>query len=169
MLSTTRGRVLALLRRRPHTVNELADDLDLTANAIRLHLAALERDGLVEQEGVRRGAGKPAHLFHLTPDGESLFPKGYASLLVHLLGYVRTRDGKERLERLLREVGRDTGEKSRATSLDPRARVEAAAGVLTELGGLVEVEEAPDSYTIRGMSCPLAAVVSEVPEACALA
>jgi predicted ArsR family transcriptional regulator len=56
-LETTRGRVLAHLRRGPATVEELAQALGLTDNAIRPHLTALERDGLVRQTGVRRGPG----------------------------------------------------------------------------------------------------------------
>jgi predicted ArsR family transcriptional regulator len=54
--ATTRGRLVALLRRREHTVVELG----VTDNAIRAQLTGLERDGLVEQRGVRRGAGKPS-------------------------------------------------------------------------------------------------------------
>ena len=91
MLSTTRGRVLALLRWGPRTVNDLARSLELTDNAVRLHLSALERDGLVEQEGVRRGIGKPAHVFQLTSEAESLFPKAYATLLGEVLGMVSER------------------------------------------------------------------------------
>jgi predicted ArsR family transcriptional regulator len=53
-LETTRGRVLAHLRRGPTTVEELAQALDLTDNAIRA-LTTLDRDGLVRQTGVRRG------------------------------------------------------------------------------------------------------------------
>src|SRR5207253_7380278 len=53
-LDTTRGRVAALLRCEGRTVEELAQALDLTDNAVRAHLAILERDDLVRQAGVRR-------------------------------------------------------------------------------------------------------------------
>ena len=74
-LETTRGQIVALLRRRAHSVDELAQALGLTANAIRAHLSTLERDGLVRQEGVRRGpgAGKPATLYEIHPAAEPLF------------------------------------------------------------------------------------------------
>ena len=50
VLGSTRGRVIALLRRGPRTVNELADDLGLTDNAVRTHLSALPiEDRLREQ------------------------------------------------------------------------------------------------------------------------
>ncbi|HET8631769.1 MAG TPA: ArsR family transcriptional regulator, partial [Thermomicrobiales bacterium] len=74
---STRGRVLALLRRASRTVDELARALGLTDNAVRAHLATLERDGLVRQEGLRRGAGKPAYAYDLTPAAERLFPSAY--------------------------------------------------------------------------------------------
>ena len=61
-MESTRGQIVSLLRRSARTVEELAGALGLTNNAIRNHLATLERDGIVRQEGIRRGpgAGKPA-------------------------------------------------------------------------------------------------------------
>ena len=50
---STRGQVLALLRRGPRTIDEMAAALGLTDNAIRAHVAALERDALVLRRGVR--------------------------------------------------------------------------------------------------------------------
>src|SRR4051812_42000873 len=85
LLGSTRGRIITLLRRHERTVNELADELALTDNAVRTHLAALERDGLASLRGVRRGVGKPAHVFALTAEDESLFPGAYAAVLRTLL------------------------------------------------------------------------------------
>ena len=50
-----------------------------------------------------------------------------------------------------------------------RARLEAAAGVLNELGGLAELEEQDGTLVIRGYGCPLAAVTPYHPEVCRLA
>src|SRR5688500_3300358 len=102
VLSTTRGRVLTLLRRGPRTVGELAEALDLTDNGVRLHLGALERDGLVEQEGARRGRSRPSYVYRLTHEAEALFPKAYATVLAEVLGYVRDERGVAELEAFLR-------------------------------------------------------------------
>lgn len=169
MLATTRGRVLALLRWGPRTVSELASAVDLTENAVRNHLSALERDGLVEQEGVRRGAGKPAHVYQLSREAESLFPKAYATVLSELLTLVRDQQGGAGVETYLRSVGRGAGERAKSGSPALRDRVDAAVAVLGELGGLADVLETDEAITIRGYSCPLAAIVGEHPEACALA
>jgi len=169
LLASTRGRVVTLLRWGPRTVNELADSLGLTDNGVRLHLAALERDGLVEQEGVRRGVGKPAHVYRLTPEADSLFPKAYATVLSEVLAYIRDEQGPAALTEFLRAVGRRAGERARAGAPTLRERVDAAVALLGELGGLAEAVETDDAITIRGFSCPLAAIVGTNPEACALA
>src|SRR5437016_5795969 len=83
--TSTRGRIVALLRRSSHTVDELAQALDLTDNAVRADLATLERDGIVQQRGVRRGSSKPAYVYDLHPEAESLFPKAYDRVLRQVL------------------------------------------------------------------------------------
>src|SRR5215210_5444059 len=79
--ASTRGQIIILLRRATRTVEELAQILGLTDNAVRAHLSSLERDGLVEQRGARRGSGKPAFTYDLSAQAEGLFPKSYTAVL----------------------------------------------------------------------------------------
>ncbi len=170
MLSSTRGKVLALLRWGPRTVAELAGSVGLTDNGVRTHLSALERDGLVRQEGSRRTGGKPSYVYELTADAEALFPKGYASVLSEVIGYVRERHGSEGLQEFLRAVAQRAARRlPQSDRSNLRARVDAAVGVLNELGGLAEVVEDEQSIQIRGYSCPLSSVVQDNPETCGLA
>jgi predicted ArsR family transcriptional regulator len=167
---STRGRIVELLRPASRTVDELAGELGLTDNAVRSHLATLERDGLVQQRGQRRGDGKPAHLYELTSEGERLFPKAYGPVLRELLDVLGERLSETDLRAVLREVGRRVAaEYPRPPNGDPRLRVERAASLLSELGGLTEVEAYEGGLRIRGYSCPLAAILPGHPEACELA
>src|SRR5436309_7637827 len=102
----TRGRIITLLRRASRTVEELAQALDLTDNAVRSHLATLERDGLVRQRGARRGSGKPAFVYELTTETEQLFPKAYGPVLRELLHVLNEHMPDDEVEGLLRAVGR---------------------------------------------------------------
>jgi predicted ArsR family transcriptional regulator len=166
---STRGRIVALLRRSGGTVEELARELGLTDNGVRAHLATLERDGIVRQRGsVRRGSGggKPAFVYELTPEAEELFPKAYEPVLLRLLNVMDERLGPEDSEVLLRAVGRSLAEGKAVPSGDTRARLEAAADVLNELGGLAELEERDGGWAIQGHSCPLSAVTPDHPEVC---
>ncbi len=166
---STRGRIVTLLRRGSSTVDELAQELDLTDNAVRMHLAALGRDGLVQQRGVRRGAGKPAYSYELTPEAEHLFPKAYQPVLNQLLDVLSERIAPEKLEDLLRAAGSRLATGLPAGTGDTRTRLEVAVGVLDELGGLAELEKHDGAFVIRGYSCPLAGVVPGHPEVCKLA
>ncbi len=167
--ASTRGQVVALLRRASRTVAELAQALGLTDNAVRAHLAVLERDGLVRQQGLRRGAFKPAYAYDLTPEAERLFPQAYGPVLHQLLDVLAEQMRPEELEVLLRTVGHRlaTGRTGPLGAL--QARLEVAVTVLNELGGLAELEEREGVFVIRGYSCPLAAAVPGHPAVCKLA
>jgi predicted ArsR family transcriptional regulator len=166
--ASTRGRIVMLLRRSSHTVDELASELDLTDNAVRAHLATLERDGIVQQKGVRRGSGKSAYVYELALASEQLFPKAYAPVLDQLLEVLSEHMSTERVETLLREVGRRIAARWNVSSGDLRMRLEVAINVFQELGGMVELEAHEDHFSLQGYSCPLVAVVSAHPEACRL-
>ena len=169
MLGSTRGRIIALLRRGPRTVNELADDLALTDNAVRTHLSALERDGLAALAGVRRGVGKPAHLYALTDEAQSLFPRAYGVVLRTLLDVVRRSRPQEEVEALTAEVGRRLAEPFARAGGDAARRAEAAVAVLAELGGVAEARVDGNLVTIRGFGCPLREAVDDHPDVCRIA
>jgi predicted ArsR family transcriptional regulator len=168
-LESTRGRIVALLRRGARTVDDLASAIGMTGNAVRSHLTALERDGLVRQDGVRRGpgAGKPAVLYEVPPEAEPLFSRAYPPVLTAMLDAVVDELPPERVEELMRQVGRRLASGAGVpASGDLDDRVRAAAAVLTALGGEVDVVEEEGVLTIRGCGCPLSASVSRRPELC---
>jgi predicted ArsR family transcriptional regulator len=168
-LETTRGQLVTLLRRGPQPVDALAAALGLTPNAVRAHLLTLERDGLVRQGGTRRnpGAGKPATLFELHPDAETMMSRAYAPVLRALLEELASTLSDDQLETLLDGLGRRLATGSRPSGASSqRSRVETGAEVLRSLGGLVEVEDRDGKAVIRGYGCPLAVAVERRPEAC---
>jgi predicted ArsR family transcriptional regulator len=166
----TTSKLLSLLRRSRLTITALADALHLTDNAVRTHIAALERDGIVEHVGTeRRTGGKPARVYGLTGEGEELFPKAYALVLGGLVEELARVDGWERATTLLRAVGQRAAPAASAASADREGRVAAAATALRSLGGDVEVQRTERGYTLQGYGCPLSAVTMKHPEVCALA
>lgn len=171
-LETTRGQVLLLLRGGARTVNDLADELGLTDNAIRAHLAALERDGLVHASGLRSGLRKPHVVYELTEQAERIFPKNYAALLNELVSVLKEKYPAKAIDAVLRAVGRRIAEthqpKASQRSLD--ARLRHAIAVLGELGGAARIEIASEgNVIIRGSDCPLASLAADHAEACHLA
>lgn len=168
LLGSTRSRLLELLRRRRRTIPELAEEVGVSGNAVRTHLSALQRDGMVEPAGVQRDTGgKPAQVYDITRETEELFPKAYSAVLSGLLGEIEAQQGHDALLKLLRGVGARAAAGVEATG-DVQARVEIAAGVLRSLGADLDVERDGKEWVLRGYGCPLSAVVEDHREACEL-
>lgn len=169
LLETTRGRVVALLRRGARTVEDLAAALGLTDNAVRSHLTALERDGVVRAEGVRRAttAGKPPTLYELHPDADVMLSQAYAPALRAVMDAVLTELPPDQSEAILRRVGHDLATQAggRAPG-NKNARVRAAAAVLQGLGAEVDVIESEGALRIQGAGCPLSSAVRVQPCVC---
>ena len=169
LLESTRGKIIRLLREEPRTVAELADALRLTDNAVRAHLATLERDGLARQGGERPGFRKPHFSYELTSEGEELFPKAYGPLLERILAQLKERFGPEELEAALREVGHRMGGPHRAPDSSAlEERLEQAVRVLASLGGQARIEREDGKIFIRGAGCPLSEVTANHAEVCRL-
>jgi predicted ArsR family transcriptional regulator len=154
------------------TVDELANAIGVTDNAVRLHLTALERDGLVRAEGVRRegSVGKPATLYAVTPDAQVAFSKAYEPVLSTLLVSLAGRLSGRELTELLRDVGRQLASSTASNKETFEQRVEAAAALLESLGAEIDVEPAEgtaDGYVVRGFACPLSRSVAQCPPLCA--
>jgi predicted ArsR family transcriptional regulator len=150
-------------------VEELAAELDLTDNAIRLHLGTLERDGIVRVQGTRRdgNVGKPATVYEISPDAEPVFSRAYAPFLATLLSSLGGRLPQHAIEEIMRDVGHRMATDSRRAgrgNLDDR--VGAAAKILDDLGGMTSVLRDGEALIIQGHGCPLSAVVAEQAEVC---
>ena len=152
-------------------VNELAEALGLTDNAVRMHLTTLERDGLIAQSGSRPSSRRPNVSYALTADAQQFFPNPYGVLLQQLLVVLAERFGAPELGEILATLGRRLAASYRTAvrAEIPAERVRQAVAVLADLGGLAEIEERPGEMLIHGFDCPLAAAVAGHPCACRLA
>lgn len=169
LLDTTRGRIVTLLRAGGLTAEDLASSLRLTQSAVRAHVAAMERDGVVQRVGKRAGTTRPSHVFELTPEVEQLLSKAYIPVLTHLVRVSARALPAEQLEALLRLTGRELADELSAGTRIPgrlKARATAASDLMNEhLGALTHVES-NGRIVIRGAGCPLAALTGKHPGFC---
>jgi predicted ArsR family transcriptional regulator len=171
LFKSTRGKILNLLQAREWTVNELADALRLTDNAVRAHLASLERDRLVAQSGTKPGIRKPHTTYALGPEAEQLFPKAYGRLISLLISVFSRQLEPKNLRAGMRAVGRTLAQEhlSELKGKTRPQRIDAALRILKELGGAATFREEDGKHFIYGNGCPIAAVTANHPEACLLA
>lgn len=168
LVGDTQVRMLGLLRRSRQTITSLSQALGLTDNAVRMHVSALHRDGIVEQVGTQRDTGgKPARVYGLTREGEELFPKAYALVLGKLVEEIVRTQGRERAIALLRAVGAQAAAGAH-NGASPKQRMESAAAAFRSLGTDAEVQQTSAGWRLQGYGCPLSAVTSDHAEMCEL-
>lgn len=168
--SSTRGRIISLLRSESRTVKDLAANLGLSDNAVRTHLDRLERDGLAHAVGTRPGARKPNVIYGLSPEAERLFPKIYGPVLRQLLDVLTERLPTKKLDEIIRAAGRRLAGEYRAAVKAKRFenRVAEAISVLNEAGGACESEKSDGKLVVRCFDCPLTTAAIGHPEVCRL-
>jgi predicted ArsR family transcriptional regulator len=161
-----RAEVVEQLRRGIGTVSELAQHLGLTDNAVRAHLFALERDGLVQRQGSEAGKRRPHDLYHLTSRAQKLLAQASDASLSALIAAMKRRLSRARVRTLLQSGGSELAARFANAGRTLSARVRSAARVLNAIGGSARVEKTEDGFCIRSRGCPLSAVVCEHAEAC---
>jgi len=167
---TTRSEILQLLRRKGHmTAAELSGELGVGAVGVRQHLVMLCNEGLVVAVGVRRGLGRPSHLYSLTSKAEQLFPKTYERIALDALAYIASCGSGQieqmfeaRRRRLAVQFCQDLSGSSTAE------RVAALAVLLNEQGYMSKCECASDgTILLTEHNCPIDFVARIYPQACA--
>ena len=164
LLDTSRGRIVTLLRGGAQTADDIATKLSLTQSAVRLQMAAMERDGVVTKVGKRPGTTRPSYVYELTAGIEQLLSKAYVPLLTHLVDVFAEALPSRQVEALLRRTGKGlAAELTRESRVSGglKSRASAASVLMNEhLGALTRVES-NGAIVIRGAGCPLAALTGK--------
>jgi predicted ArsR family transcriptional regulator len=161
-----RAEVVEHLRHGVGTVSELARHLRVTDNAVRAHLFALEREGLVRRQGSQPGTRRPHDLYRLTRRAQKLLAQAFEASLNALISAMKQRLSRPLVRKLLKSGGAQLAARFANAGQTLGARVRSAARVLNAVGGSARVERKENGFCIRSQGCPLSAVVCEHAEAC---
>jgi predicted ArsR family transcriptional regulator len=151
------------------TVDELSAQLQITRNAVRQHLAALERDDLVRRGETKPSGGRPEQLYLLSERGAEMFPRRYSWFSELLIEAMEADVGRDAVGDKLDQMGRAVARqllKSKAPPPDRASRVAAMAEIMKELGYAAEVAPAPAEDTIAAVNCVFHHLAAKFPEVC---
>ncbi len=157
-----RLRVLAALKRLgPIEAERLAEELELTAMAVRQHLYALEGDGLVSFAEAARPRGRPAKLWRTEPPADAYFTDAHAALTADLITGMKTAFGEKGLERILK-LRTAAQVKAYSAALSGKktlqAKLKALAKLRSEEGYMAEVRgDGAGGYLLVENNCPVCA------------
>lgn len=159
-----------MLCRNRHTVDDLANRLGVTHNAIRAQLQRLERDGYVVQAGSRRGVRRPHVEYELRAEALHLFPRAYEPVLNYVVNALTDRLGANASRNVLLEAARRLLRKhlGDVDGRSPRQRLDGAMRSLNGSNLGIEVRRESGKTVIRSCSCPIASVIAVHPEVCAM-
>jgi len=101
--STKQDILLHLLRQGQATAQDLAEQLQVTPQAIRRHLKDLEAEGLILHEAIQAGMGRPNYLYTLSRKGRSQFPDRHDDFAVSLLDTLTETVGQDQVGSILRK------------------------------------------------------------------
>lgn len=170
---STRREITHILRTSgPLTVAELGGRLGITHVAVRRHLTALERDGLVTSVQERQPMGRPTRVYSLTEAAEDLFPKKYGALSLEMLDFMAEVDPNlglidqffaRRRRELVGRYGPHVEEGG-----DVAQRVARLSEVQTANGYLAswEAADADGVFFLREFNCPVHSISRKYPHAC---
>ena len=150
------------------TVDELAERLEITRNAVRQHVAALKNHGLVTQGGTRPSGGRPEQLYMLTDAGKESFPRNYSWLAQLLIESLKEQDGAEGLRERLSTLGSAVARQLRGQHPGLQSRqqkVEKLSQLMEQLGYEAR-NAAAGAPSIEAYNCIFHTLAVKNPEIC---
>jgi predicted ArsR family transcriptional regulator len=167
---TRRALMRVLLRnKRGMTVQGVAQSLRISRNAVRQHLTALERDGLVAKGRIQPSGGRPEQLYVLTEKGNEQFARQYSWFSELLLQMLQAQNGSAGLAEKLGGLGRSV-----AGSITPQLagepgspeRISAVAATMQEIGYDAAAREENGEQLIEAHNCVFHRLAAKCPEVC---
>lgn len=168
----TRRAIIHLLKQSgAMDAHTMAEQLDISAMAVRQHLYALHDEALVTYQEEARPMGRPAKLWKLTAAANRFFPDGYAELTLSLIQSLNEAFGEEGLNCLLDIRTRQQIDAYRfqmTNSISLKERLEILADIRTNEGYMAEVlPQADGSVLLVENHCPICAVAETCTGLCA--
>lgn len=176
--SSTKHDILEfLLKQGQATAQDLADHLNISAQAVRRHLKDLEADQLIEHQTLHAGLGRPNHMYGLSAQGRSQFPEQYDTFAIALLDTLAETVGQDQvgsiLERQWQRKGIEYRRQIGAGSLSDRVaklvQIRQAEGYMAEWHRVEDVEDAAEvqpRFIITEYNCAISQIAESFPSVC---
>ncbi|MCX2485063.1 helix-turn-helix transcriptional regulator [Pedobacter sp. MR2016-24] len=159
----TTNKILMLLKMRgPLTALEIAHELKITKEGIRLQLLKLSEEELVTTGHHSRGVGRPQKTFSLTAKGNARFPDTHAELTLKLINILSAMGGNAMQEVI--SVYEETGKQKYHEEMDGidqlEQKIEKLVEIRTREGYMAEYARNQDGYLLIENHCPICAAAS---------
>jgi len=152
------------------TIDDLAQTLKISRNAVRQHLAVMERDALITQVGARPSKGRPELLYGLAAKGKEAFPRRYSWFAELLMTTLFREVGSENLNAKTTAMGESVAKDLLERRRPPDSMAEAIKELnklMLELGYSSKVKVGDDGeLLIEANNCVFHELAAKHPEVC---
>jgi predicted ArsR family transcriptional regulator len=151
------------------SVADLSKKVGITPMAVRQHLIALERQGMIHNVVKKTGIGRPVYLYGLTDRAESIFPKAYGRFINEVFQTIEDSEGRNKIDSIFKaRKDKILSEREGVLSELPGQgdKVRTMAEMLNQNGYMVELEEIESGYNLKQFNCPINEVAQKYNEAC---
>ncbi len=171
--STKQNILQSLLRHGEAAAQKLAQDLNLSTQAIRRHLNELEASGLIEYQLVQQRMGRPQHLYQLSSKGrDRLSPQKYGEFAVSFLDTLAETVGEEQVSKVLeKQWQRKAAEyRDRLGTGTLKQRIAKLVQLRKEEGYMAELHQASpkqkQQFILVEHNCAISEVAESYPSIC---
>lgn len=167
---STRDKILHTIKTlHEATVEDLAEAADVSPVTVRHHLNALQADGLVTVQSIRRKVGRPHYIYSLSEEGEELFPQRYFRLSGRLLGELKRQFPADMVNNLFNGAAENILDEHQGEfeHLPFEAKLNFLVKLLSQEGFMANWEKtAEGDYQITEHSCPYLSIGETHSEVC---
>lgn len=173
--STKQDILQYLLKQGQASAQELAENLQISPQAVRRHLKDLETEGLIVHQAVQAGMGRPNYVYALSAAGRDRFPDRYDEFAVSLLDTLAETVGKEGIKSILQkqwerkaaEYRDRLGTGSLKERVDKLVELRQAEGYMAECH-LFNSNNSPviEGYILTEYHCAISHIAESYPSVC---
>lgn len=150
------------------SIDSLAEQIEISRNAVKKHLDTLEKTSLVQAANLNITGGRPSRNYKLTDQGINYFTKQYAWFGSLVLTEMKQEMGGPAFSNFMQRLGSKV-----ASSLAPQflgksatEKVQILATIMHNLGYQASVENYDKTLTITAINCVFHDLAQEHTELC---
>ncbi len=166
-----------LLKQGQATAHDLAEQLQVSPQAIRRHLKDLETEGLILHQAIQVGMGRPNYVYTLSREGRHQFPDRHDEFAVSLLDTLAETVGPDQVGSILRkqwerkalEYRQQLGSGSLKERVERLVQIRRAEGYMAEYYPVdekgVQIAQG-DRYILTEYNCAISQIAESYPSVC---
>ncbi len=149
-------------------IDEIAEQQEISRNAVKQHMTALEKNLLIKTAHLKITKGRPARNYVLTEQGINHFSKQYSWFCNLVLTELKEEMGSDAFADFMKRLGRKIAHSLAFQFTDKNAeqKTEILATIMQNLGYQVTIEKTANNATISAINCVFHDLAQEHLELC---